>query len=114
MKMSDNIRVDIFGNEYLIKGEADPAYIKDLAKYVDGKMREITQTTSLVTSSKVAILTALNIADELFRLKRSKETPATGADKKIDELVKRIDEELKGMVPLLKENIPGSLNITLK
>jgi len=58
--------VTIFGSEYKIRG-ADPDYIQVVAPYVDGKMRELEQRLPAGTPAKLAILTSLNIADELFR-----------------------------------------------
>ena len=58
--------VTIFGSEYKIRG-ADPDYIQVVAAYVDGKMRELEQRLPAGNQTKLAILTSLNIADELFR-----------------------------------------------
>jgi cell division protein ZapA len=58
--------VTIFGSEYKIRG-ADPDYIQVVAAYVDGKMRELEQRLPAGSHTKLAILTSLNIADELFR-----------------------------------------------
>ena len=58
--------VTIFGSEYKIRG-ADPDYIQVVAAYLDGKMRELGQRLPAGTPTKLAILTSLNIADELFR-----------------------------------------------
>lgn len=60
------LSVTIFGSEYKIKG-ADPAYIREVAAYVDGKMRELDGRLATGTPTKIAILTSMNIADELFR-----------------------------------------------
>lgn len=58
--------VTIFGSEYKIRG-ADPDYIQVVAAYVDGKMRELESRIPPGTPAKLAILTSLHIADELFR-----------------------------------------------
>jgi cell division protein ZapA (FtsZ GTPase activity inhibitor) len=63
--------VTIFGSEYKIRG-ADPDYIQVVAAYVDGKMRELEQRIPAGTPTKLAILTSLNIADELFREREEK------------------------------------------
>jgi len=62
-----NVRIEIFGKEYNIRGQADPQYITRVAAYVDQKMREINEKLALPSLSQVAILASLNIADELFR-----------------------------------------------
>ena len=61
------VRIEIFGNEYNIRGQADPQYITRVAAYVDQKMREINEKLTLPSLSQIAILASLNIADELFR-----------------------------------------------
>jgi cell division protein ZapA len=67
--MSDRIiEIEIFGQKYKIrvKGEEDEKYISSLTSYVDQKMREIALKSKSVDSIKIAVLAALNIADEYF------------------------------------------------
>jgi cell division protein ZapA len=66
------VRVIIFGNEYTIRGEANADYIRELAHYVDGKMREISKNANLNIPLKVSILAAINLADEVFRLRAAR------------------------------------------
>ena len=61
------VEVHIFGHDYTIRGEADQEYILGVARYVDRKMREITEKLPVASLSKVAILASLNIADELYK-----------------------------------------------
>ena len=68
--------VTIFGSEYKIRG-ADPDYIQVVAAYVDGKMRELEQRLPAGTPAKLAILTSLNIADELFRERNERDRLVT-------------------------------------
>lgn len=67
----NTLSVTIFGSEYKIKG-ADPEYIGEVAAYVDAKMRELEHRLSSGSPTKIAILTSLNIADELFREREDK------------------------------------------
>ncbi|HEY3174680.1 MAG TPA: cell division protein ZapA [Candidatus Polarisedimenticolia bacterium] len=74
MSNEDNlIQVEIYGQSYNLRGGGDPAYIQDLAAYVDMKMGEISAGSSTVDSLKVAILAALNIADEYHQVRRDVE-----------------------------------------
>jgi cell division protein ZapA len=82
MERSKSTRVQIFGSDYHVRGEADAEHIRDLATYVDAKMQEIATDQSLVSSTKVAILTALHIADELFQERRDR-------DRSIDQIAER-------------------------
>lgn len=59
------IRVEIYDQTYNLRGVEDEEYIRELAAYVDAKMREISEATHTVDSLRVAVLTALHIADEL-------------------------------------------------
>ncbi len=61
------IKVSIFGSEYSLVSDDDENYVQEIAQYLDKKMREIDRHYSLTSTTKVAILAALNIADELFQ-----------------------------------------------
>jgi cell division protein ZapA len=61
------ISVEIQGQRYPIHSALDQEYVVRLAKYVDEKMRAATETTPNADSLRLAVLAALNIADELFR-----------------------------------------------
>lgn len=63
-KSGQLVQVEIFGQSYNLRGAGEADYLADLAAYVDRKMREVSDSTSTVDSLKVAILAALNIADE--------------------------------------------------
>lgn len=62
--------VEIFGDSYILKGNAPPEYLEMLAEYVNQKMEYIHEKCPGLTVSKIAILTAINIADELMKMKR--------------------------------------------
>ena len=65
----DSIRVEIYDESYNLRG-SDPAYIQRLAELVDAKMRAVAQHTATVDSLRVAVLAALNIADDYYQLRR--------------------------------------------
>lgn len=67
-----SIRVEIYDESYNLRG-SDPAYIQRLAEVVDAKMRAVAQHTSTVDSLRVAVLAALNLADDYYQLKRKHE-----------------------------------------
>ncbi len=71
---SGQVRVNIFGTEYSLIADNDEDYVKQVAQYIDEKMREIDRNNSIKSTGKLAVLAALNIADELFqeRLYRKK------------------------------------------
>jgi cell division protein ZapA len=67
MEQSRIVTVDIHGQRYPIKSTLDAAYVAELAAYVDEKMRLALKECPSGDTLKVAVLAALNIADEYFR-----------------------------------------------
>jgi cell division protein ZapA len=65
----ERVQVEIYGQVYSIKGAPDPAHIRELAAYVDAKMKEVEKGTGTVDPHRVAILTALTIAEEFYRMR---------------------------------------------
>ena len=61
--------VSIYGKEYGLVSEVDAEYIKKAAAYLDSKMREVAENYPNIPEARIAVLAALNIADELFRTK---------------------------------------------
>ena len=86
--------MSIFGTDYAIKGDSDPDHIREVAHYVDNRMRKITEETPLLSTTKVAILTALNIADELLKRQGEGETALSEISRRAIELAKCLEEEL--------------------
>jgi cell division protein ZapA len=66
----ESVKVEIFGQVYSIRGKDDQDYIRELATFVDAKMKDVQKGTGTADPHRVAILTALTISDELFRLRR--------------------------------------------
>ncbi len=62
-----SVEVEIFGQRYTLKSEFPEAQVKRVAEYVDGKMREVAEGTTSVDSLHLAILTALNIAQDYLQ-----------------------------------------------
>ena len=65
--------VEIFGAIYPVRGDKDPESLQELAKLVDDKMREISRQVQTVDTGKIAVLTALNLADELVQCRQRQE-----------------------------------------
>jgi cell division protein ZapA len=89
-----SVRVEIFDQVYNLRG-SDAEYIVKLAEYVDGKMRAVSEQTATVDSVRLAVLAALNIADEYHLLKRRLETPKPELRERADRLASALDEVLQ-------------------
>jgi cell division protein ZapA len=61
------VTVKINGIEYNLKGEENDEYLKHVAEYVEGKLKDITNKNSKLSTAAAAVLTAINVADELFK-----------------------------------------------
>ncbi len=90
------VSVEIMGDRYTIRGDAGPDYIAEVANMVDNRMRELAAATRNMSRTRLAVLTAINLADELLQAQRSGGT----AD---DEIVRRT----RHLVTLLDEGLIG-------
>ena len=89
-----SVRVEIYDHTYQLRG-SDPQYINQLADYVDTKMRIVAQQASTVDSLRVAVLAALNIADEYLVLKRKYDSIASDYRSRAEQLAGALDEVLE-------------------
>jgi cell division protein ZapA len=65
------VHVDIHGQRYSVRSDLDPQYIGELAAFLDDRMQAAARELASADPLRVAILAALNIADELYRAKRN-------------------------------------------
>ena len=90
------VKVTIYGQEYTIKAPADATYIKNIAEYVDEKMREVQEELSTPqVPAKVAILAAMNISDDLFAIKRNHEKSNNEVERKVSSLIEVVEEAIQ-------------------
>ena len=85
------VEIKIFGQTYTVKTDAEEDYIQEVAKYVNEKIEEVLKKTKSVSTLNVAILTALNIADDLLREKEKRTTLLREVEAKSKDLVEKID-----------------------
>ncbi len=71
---TQKIIVDIFGERHIVRGEGSAEYIQELAHAVDKKMRIISKRLPHLSHQQLAVLTALNLADDLAKLREEHET----------------------------------------
>jgi cell division protein ZapA len=89
-----SVRAEIFDQGYNLRG-SDPEYILKLAEYVDSKMRAVAQHTHTVDTARVAVLAALNIADEYHLLKRGSDVAPVEYRRRANHLSQALDEVLE-------------------
>jgi cell division protein ZapA len=90
---NSSVRVEIFDQGYNLRG-TDPDYILRLAEYVDTKMRAVSEQTHTVDTARLAVLAALNIADEYHLLRRKTDGGSTDSSKRARQLINALDDVL--------------------
>ena len=85
------VSVEIAGQRYPIRSALDSAYVAQLAAYVDEKMRLAARETNTGDTLKVAVLAALNVADELFRARAAEGSVQSHWQQKAEELEQLVD-----------------------
>lgn len=88
--------VEIFGAVYHVRGSEDTEYLQNLADLVDRRMREIAQHVTSGDTTRIAILAALNLADELFRTQKQQEGERVEIREKVVELTEELTQALEG------------------
>lgn len=87
-------QVEIFGQTYNVRAEGDSAYIHDLARFVDSRMKEVADRTATVDTTKIAILAALNISDDLYQMEKRREGDPADARARAERLIRKLDDAL--------------------
>lgn len=85
------VKVEIMGQNLVVASDADDEWVKSVAEAVDAKIKTIQAGSRAVNSIDVAILAALNFADELERLKREHQEIL----ERIEALTKRISASME-------------------
>jgi len=93
--VSKKLQVEIFGRRYTLQGNSDQAYAQELASYVGRKMRHISEHSPGSPFSKLAILSAINIAHELFDLKNAQKASDSAIAGKTQRIIENIEEQFE-------------------
>jgi len=96
---SNVVRVNILGQEYVMKTSADPKYIQDVAKYVNEKMDEIKQSgvDSSSQQLKISVLACMNITAELFDVKSKSKSVIAKVENKALKISEYIDKKIESI-----------------
>ncbi|MGE5234812.1 MAG: cell division protein ZapA [Acidobacteriota bacterium] len=96
MNSLNRTTVEVFGRRFELRATESGEHLQQLASYVDRRMRELAEVSPHVDTAKLAVLTALNIADELFREQTTE--PGTRTEKmrqRMEGLIAQLDEVLE-------------------
>jgi cell division protein ZapA len=95
--MSSSKKIQIYGKTYSLKSSSSEMDAEEVAGFVDSRMRELATVRSKTSTLDLAILAALNIAQELLELKSQTEVKGELEEEKIQQLVAALEKELQGV-----------------
>jgi cell division protein ZapA len=88
------LKIDIYDQSYNVNADGNEEYLKELAAYVDTKMREVADATHMADSLKVAVLAALNIADEMHGLRERQQRLEGPLRERVEKCVSLVEKAL--------------------
>ena len=94
-RSTTTVEVEIFGDTYRVRGDKQPEYLQELAALVDAKMSEVAAHLKTVDRTKIAVLAALNVADDLVRCRKDQGGGTEAVNKKISKLTGDLNEALQ-------------------
>lgn len=95
MPSSTTTQVEIFGEVYSVRGSDENGHLQELADLVDRRMREVAEHVKGDTA-RIAILVALNLADELFQIQDRQEGERVEIREKVAALTEELTHALEG------------------
>ena len=88
-------KIQIYGKTYSLKNSSDQVCTEEVAAYVDAKMRELAEVRSKTSSADLAVLAALNIAQELMELQNQTEANDKAQSQKIGRMLEALEGEIQ-------------------
>jgi len=88
-------KIQIYGKTYSLKSSSDQMNMEEVAAYVDAKMRELAAARSKTSSADLAVLAALNIAQELMELQKQNDANHKSHEEKIGRIIEALEDEIQ-------------------
>ena len=95
--MASSKKIQIYGKTYSLKSSSSEVDAEEVAAYVDSRMKELANARSKTPTLDLAILAALNIAQELMELKNQAGAKEEAEGETLRQLVEALDRELQGI-----------------
>lgn len=86
----ETVEVEILGEPYTLRSETSPEYTHRVAEYVNEMASEIRHESGVMDQKKLAILTALAVTDQLFRMRDGVEVVKRLAEKRAERLTREV------------------------
>lgn len=91
------VEVEIYGKKYKVKGDNEEGYIREVAAFVDKKMKEVGKKAKTTQIADLAVLTAVNITHEYLQSRKEYKQRELFLDRKTKDLIESIEEEFEDM-----------------
>lgn len=98
------VEVSLLGRTFTVKSEKDEAYLHQVAAFVNRKFDELRHQTRTASSNDLALLVALNLADELFQSEDRARSTRSELRKRSERLLRSLDSALADAPPALEDN----------
>ncbi len=95
--MSESIKINIYGRKYNVKSDSFSVDPHEVASLVDSKMLELSETGAIKSTADLAILSALNIAQELLEMRTKAGENSENSEKRIDELIGTLEKGVENL-----------------
>jgi cell division protein ZapA len=97
------LRIDVLGTSFVIQSDESTEHLARLSSYVKSKIEEVKSRYTFADPLTVAMLAALNIADEMFKTRDGRVGPVEEMEGMAERLISRIDDELLEHTPWREE-----------
>lgn len=91
--MKKRFNIKVMGQEFSVLSDRGEEYVANVVQYVNDKAKDIGSASKDISTLGIAILVALNVADELFRLKEEKEDFYSLLERRSEKLINYIEEK---------------------
>lgn len=92
--MKQTVEIEILNQKYSIKSEADSAWVKEVADFVNKKIEDVITSKATLNKEKAAVLAALNIAGELLQFKKEMSVYKKHVSKRSQDLMKLLEASI--------------------
>lgn len=93
--MKNLVRVEILGREYTVKSDEGEERVKNIAAYVNGKIKEVSESSQTVSTLNLAILAALNIANDYFEAVEGQKSFWQSVEARSGRLIEMINSKIE-------------------
>ena len=93
--MKSQVRVEILGREYILRTDEDEERVKIISEYINQKIKEVSENIKNISTLNIAILAALNIANDYFEAMQGRKTFQCMIESKSKHMIELINAQIQ-------------------